>query len=100
MVDQNPAKMERCLKIRGGMVAVAGINAWTRMNTIPKKTPSVNRAMTRRSFHCDQGVSQRKAHGAGTGRTYGVCQAAPFEGQENGYDGGDESDGAGGVQLR
>lgn len=66
MVEKKPAKMDRCLNMRGAIVAVAGMNAWIRTNTMPRKTPSVSRAMTRRSFHCWMSVSGRDEIG-GTG---------------------------------
>ncbi len=50
-VDQKPARMLRCMKMRGGMVAVPGQVDLHQDEPISRTAASTSRAMMRPSFH-------------------------------------------------
>ena len=50
-VAQEPAMMLRCLKNRGGIVAVLGSNIWIATKAMSNAAIRVNNAMMRPSFH-------------------------------------------------
>lgn len=54
IVEKKPARMLRCIKILGGIVAVLGKKIWTKTNPNSRTPARTSRVIMRLSFHCNR----------------------------------------------
>lgn len=98
MVAQQPAAILRCLKIRGGIVAVLGRRTWMAAKATSKTPPRVNSAMIRPEFHWRQSVHGFKVETM-LWETHGIRVAAPLECQQETDHARDQSCGSKDIKL-
>lgn len=73
MVAQQPAAMLRCLKMRGGIVAVLGRRIWMAAKATSKMPARVNSAMIRPELHWEKVSTRVQSRGHASGNSRHTC---------------------------